>query len=75
VLAPIVYITGDVLKKEQTAQGTCINNSICVVPVIRQSKPSDDVLSKQRVEQAKNTTGDYDQGLYWYRDAFSLSRS
>ncbi len=58
MLATIVYVAGDMLEKKQTAQGMCINNSICVVPVIRQSKPSDNVLSKQRVEQAKNTTGD-----------------
>jgi hypothetical protein len=58
VLATIVYVAGDVLEKKQTAQGTCIDNSICVVPVIRQSKPSDNLLSKQRVEQAKHTTDD-----------------
>ncbi len=59
MLATIVHIAGDVLEKEQTAQqGTCIKNSICVMPVIQQSKPTEDVLSKQRVEQAKNTTGE-----------------
>ncbi len=58
MLATVVYVAGDVLEKERTAQGTCINNSICVVPVIQQSKPSDDVLSKQRVKQAKNNMGD-----------------